>query len=75
MPFTPDAGGLSIPELKRGIGDVGECDRRQKLEKSPAFDGSRGIGVVVVIYTPCPQVLQSSFYNKIWQINQLSRVD
>jgi peptidoglycan/LPS O-acetylase OafA/YrhL len=46
----------------------------KRLEKFPAFDGFRGIGVVVVIYTHCPQVLESSLYNKIWQINQLSRV-
>jgi peptidoglycan/LPS O-acetylase OafA/YrhL len=46
----------------------------KKLEKFPAFDGFRGIGVVVVIFSHCPQVLESSIYNAIWHVNQLSRV-
>jgi peptidoglycan/LPS O-acetylase OafA/YrhL len=46
----------------------------KRLEKFPAFDGFRGIGVVVVIFTHCPQVLESSLYNAIWHVNQLSRV-
>ena len=46
----------------------------KRLEKFPAFDGFRGIGVVVVIFSHCPQVLESSVYNAIWHINQLSRV-
>jgi peptidoglycan/LPS O-acetylase OafA/YrhL len=46
----------------------------QPLEKFPAFDGFRGIGVVVVVFTHCPQVLDSSVYNTIWYVNQLSRV-
>ena len=46
----------------------------KRLEKFPAFDGFRGIGVVVVIFSHCPQVLESSIYNAIWHINQLSRV-
>lgn len=46
----------------------------KRLEKFPAFDGFRGIGVVVVIFSHCPQVLESSIYNAIWHVNQLSRV-
>jgi peptidoglycan/LPS O-acetylase OafA/YrhL len=46
----------------------------KRLEKFPAFDGFRGIGVVVVVFTHCPQVLDSSAYNAIWYVNQLSRV-
>lgn len=46
----------------------------KRLEKFPAFDGFRGIGVVVVIFTHCPQVLESGLYNAIWHVNQLSRV-
>lgn len=46
----------------------------KRLEKFPAFDGFRGIGVIVVIFTHCPQVLESSLYNTVWHINQLSRV-
>lgn len=46
----------------------------KRLEKFPAFDGFRGIGVVVVIFSHCPPVLESSIYNAIWHINQLSRV-
>ena len=46
----------------------------KRLEKFPAFDGFRGIGVVVVVFTHCPQVLDSNAYNAIWYANQLSRV-
>lgn len=46
----------------------------KRLEKFPAFDGFRGIGVVVVIFSHCPQVLESSLYNTVWHLNQLSRV-
>jgi peptidoglycan/LPS O-acetylase OafA/YrhL len=46
----------------------------KRLEKFPAFDGFRGIGVVVVVFTHCPQVLEGSAYNAIWYVNQLSRV-
>jgi len=46
----------------------------KRLEKFPAFDGFRGIGVVVVIFSHCPQVLESSLYNAIWQLNMASRV-
>ncbi|QND70307.1 hypothetical protein [Tardiphaga robiniae] len=44
----------------------------KRLEKFPAFDGFRGIGVVV--FTHCPQVRDRSAYNAIWYVNQLSRV-
>ena len=33
-----------------------------------------GIGVVVVVFTHCPQVRDRSAYNAIWYVNQLSRV-
>jgi hypothetical protein len=46
----------------------------KRLEKFPAFDGFRGIGVVVVVFTHCPQVRDRSAYNAIWYVNQLSRV-
>lgn len=46
----------------------------KRLEKFPAFDGFRGIGVVVVIFSHCPQVLESSLYNAVWQLNMASRV-
>lgn len=46
----------------------------RRLEKFPAFDGFRGIGVVVVIFSHCPLVIESATYNAIWHINQLSRV-
>lgn len=46
----------------------------KRLEKFPAFDGFRGIGVVVVVFTHCPQVRDRSADNAIWYVNQLSRV-
>lgn len=46
----------------------------RRLEKFPAFDGFRGIGVVVVVFSHCPEVLESSLYNAFWKLNQLSRV-
>src|SRR3954468_9560868 len=46
----------------------------RRLEKFPAFDGFRGIGVVVVVFSHCPEVLESSVYNAFWKLNQLSRV-
>ncbi|WP_371423139.1 acyltransferase family protein [Tardiphaga sp.] len=52
----------------------GNAGIAKRLEKFPAFDGFRGIGVVVVVFTHCPQVLDSSAYNAIWYVNQLSRV-
>jgi peptidoglycan/LPS O-acetylase OafA/YrhL len=46
----------------------------RRLEKFPAFDGFRGIGVVVVVFSHCPEVLESGVYNALWKLNQLSRV-
>ncbi|MET0219813.1 MAG: acyltransferase [Tardiphaga sp.] len=54
------------------MSDSGAAGRR--LEKFPAFDGFRGIGVLVVVFSHCPQVLESSAYNFVWQLNQLSRI-
>lgn len=74
MPFTPDAAALAIPK-ENGEQVMSEsATAGKRLEKFPAFDGFRGIGVVVVIFSHCPQVLESSLYNTIWHINQLSRV-
>ncbi|QUS39076.1 acyltransferase [Tardiphaga alba] len=46
----------------------------RKLEKFPAFDGFRGIGVVVVIFSHCPPVLESGVYNALLHVNMASRV-
>lgn len=46
----------------------------KRLEKFPAIDGFRGIGVLVVVFTHCPEVFESGFYNWIWKLNQASRV-
>jgi peptidoglycan/LPS O-acetylase OafA/YrhL len=46
----------------------------RRLETFPAFDGFRGIGVLVVVFSHCPAVLDSSVYNVVWQLNQVSRV-
>lgn len=45
----------------------------RKLEKFPAFDGFRGIGVVVVVFTHYPQVIESDLYNAVWRANMASR--
>jgi peptidoglycan/LPS O-acetylase OafA/YrhL len=46
----------------------------RKLTKIPAFDGVRGLGVLLVIFTHFPLVVESEIYNSIWHANQISRV-
>ncbi|UGV25828.1 acyltransferase [Rhodopseudomonas boonkerdii] len=74
MLFTPLTGALRIPNENGDMVMSETATAGKRLEKFPAFDGFRGIGVVVVIFSHCPQVLESGLYNSIWHINQLSRV-
>lgn len=46
----------------------------KRLEKFPAFDGFRGIGVLIVVFSHYPEVIESSFYNLLWKANQASRI-
>jgi peptidoglycan/LPS O-acetylase OafA/YrhL len=46
----------------------------KRLAHIPAFDGFRGIGVMIVIFSHFPQVSDSGLYNLAWMINQVSRV-
>jgi peptidoglycan/LPS O-acetylase OafA/YrhL len=47
---------------------------QKRLEKFPAFDGFRGIGVLVVIFSHFPDVLDSAIYSAVWKINMASKV-
>lgn len=47
---------------------------QQRLEKFPAFDGFRGIGVLVVIFSHFPDVLDSAIYSAVWKVNLGSKV-
>ena len=46
----------------------------RRLTNFPAFDGFRGIGVLIVLLSHFPQVLDNELYNLIWQINQGPRL-
>lgn len=45
----------------------------RKLRKIPAFDGFRGIGVLIVLLAHLPMIPGATLYNVIWQINQTTR--
>jgi peptidoglycan/LPS O-acetylase OafA/YrhL len=45
----------------------------RKLRKIPAFDGFRGISVLIVLLTHLPMITGATLYNAIWQINQTTR--
>ncbi|MDB5566885.1 MAG: hypothetical protein JWP84_3451 [Tardiphaga sp.] len=45
----------------------------QRLEKFPAFDGFRGVAVLVVVFSHLPQVVDSELYNIAWKLNQALR--
>jgi hypothetical protein len=72
MHFTFRPRAVDISKRERGIGDIGQCDRRAQ-EIDGLLRLSR-IGVVVVISSHDPRVLESSIYTTIWHENQLSRV-
>ena len=46
----------------------------QRLAKFTAFDGFRGIAVLVVVFSHMPQVLDSKLYNAAWKFIQVPRV-
>lgn len=45
----------------------------QRLTKFPAFDGFRGVAVLVVVFSHLPQVVDSELYNVAWKLNQAPR--
>lgn len=45
----------------------------QRLENFPAFDGVRGVAVLVVVFSHMPQVVDSELYNIAWKLNQAPR--
>jgi peptidoglycan/LPS O-acetylase OafA/YrhL len=45
----------------------------QRLTKFPAFDGFRGVAVLVVVFSHLPQVVDSDLYNVAWKLNQAPR--
>ncbi|MDB5657253.1 MAG: hypothetical protein JWQ94_4866 [Tardiphaga sp.] len=47
---------------------------QKRLEKFPAFDGFRGIGVLIVVFSHFPDVLDSRLYSVAWKFNQVSRI-
>jgi peptidoglycan/LPS O-acetylase OafA/YrhL len=47
---------------------------QKRLEKFPAFDGFRGIGVLIVVMSHFPDVVNSGLYSFAWKLNQLSRI-
>ena len=47
---------------------------QKKLEKFPAFDGFRGIGVLVVVFSHFPDVLDNAIYSAVWKANMTSRI-
>jgi peptidoglycan/LPS O-acetylase OafA/YrhL len=48
--------------------------RSQPLAQIPAFDGFRGVAVLVVIFGHLPQVVDSELYNVAWNLNQAPRL-
>jgi peptidoglycan/LPS O-acetylase OafA/YrhL len=46
----------------------------KQVSKIPAFDGFRGAGVLIVIFSHMPLVLESSVYNILWQANQATKI-
>ena len=49
-------------------------DGHKRLEKFPAFDGFRGIGVLIVVFSHFPDVVDSGLYSVAWKLNQVSRI-
>lgn len=45
----------------------------RKLRKIPAFDGFRGIGVLIVLLAHLPMIPGATVYNAIWELNQTTR--
>ncbi len=45
----------------------------KRLTKFPAFDGFRGVAVLVVVFSHLPQVVDSDIYNVAWKLNQAPR--
>ena len=49
-------------------------DGKKRLEKFPAFDGFRGIGVLIVVFSHFPDVIDSPLYTLAWKLNLGSRI-
>lgn len=45
----------------------------KRLAQFPAFDGFRGMAVLVVVFSHLPQVVDSDMYNMAWKLNQAPR--
>lgn len=58
---------------RAGTADRPMVTQMRKLRKIPAFDGFRGIGVLIVLLAHLPMIAGAPVYNAVWSLNQTTR--